>query len=240
MKIGIMGAMPEEIDIIRQQMTQINEIQLGQRTYYCGFIDNYEIVLVFSRCGKVAAATTATSLIEKFEIEQLIFTGVAGAVSPELNIGDIVISSQLYQHDMDASPLFERHVIPLLDITFFHADTILIKASAEAGYSFLDNRQSIIPLQTLRDFNISQPKLVQGVIASGDQFVADYDVTKKILSNQPQTLAVEMEGAAVAQVCYEHQKPFVVIRTISDTANHQSYIDFPRFINKVANTIQNI
>ena len=111
MKFGIMGAMPEEVDTIRQRMRAVTEVHSGKRSYYQGKIADHDVVLVFSKCGKVAAAATATSLIEKFAIDQLIFTGVAGAVSSDLNIGDIVISTQLYQHDMDASPLFEKYEV---------------------------------------------------------------------------------------------------------------------------------
>ena len=119
MILGIMGAMPEEVDIIRNQMMGVSKAQHGSRTYYIGKINGIDVVLAFSRWGKVAASITATSLITKFRIDQLIFTGVAGATAPDLNIGDIVVSGELYQHDLDPRPLFPKHEVPLTGITFF-------------------------------------------------------------------------------------------------------------------------
>jgi len=230
MRIGIMGAMPEEVDSIRAQMLDVSMTEHGGRQYHLGQLNGIEVVLAFSRWGKVAASATATSLITEFEIDQLIFTGVAGAVSPDLNIGDVVIGEQFYQHDMDARPLFNKHVIPLTGITFFKADASLIKR-AEAACK---NLEDSIPAESLMEFRIKKPKYIIGCIASGDQFIADAKKTQSILSDQPKTVAVEMEGAAVAQVCHDYKIPFVVIRTISDLANHSAQIDFPKFINQIA------
>lgn len=236
MKIGIMGAMPEEVDIIREQMKDISEVEHGGRKYYLGKLNNTDVVLVFSRWGKVASATTATSLITEFKINQLIFTGVAGAVSPNLKIGDIVIGEQFYQHDMDARPLFEKHVIPLTGMTFFKADAALIKRAESACNNLLKSPIEHIGVGggALKEFGITKPKCVVGSIASGDQFIADSKKTEAILYDQPKTAAVEMEGAAVAQVCHDYKIPFVVIRTISDVANHSAHIDFPKFIDQIA------
>lgn len=234
MRIGIMGAMTEEVDILRQQMTDISEVEHGGRKYYLGKLNKTKVVLVFSRWGKVAAAATATSLITKFRINQLIFTGVAGAVAPELKIGDIVIGEQYYQHDMDARPLFEKHVIPLTGMTFFKANTALIKKAEAACKTLLGSPVEHIGDGALKEFGINEPKYVIGTIASGDQFIADTKKTQAILSDQPKTVAVEMEGAAVAQVCHDYKIPFVVIRTISDVADHAAHINFPKFIEKIA------
>ncbi len=234
MRIGIMGAMPEEVDILRQQMTDISEVEHGGRKYYLGKLNKTEVVLVFSRWGKVAAAATVTSLITEFRINQLIFTGVAGAVAPDLKIGDIVIGEQYYQHDMDARPLFEKHVVPLTGMTFFKADTVLIKKAEAACKTLLESPVEHIGDGALKEFGINQPKYVIGTIASGDQFIADTKKTQAILSDHPKTAAVEMEGAAVAQVCHDYKIPFVIIRTISDVADHAAHIDFPKFINKIA------
>ena len=234
MTIGIMGAMPEEVNILREQMSDITEVTMGSRQFCCGKLNQQDVVLVFSRWGKVAAATTATTLITHFNITQLIFTGVAGAVSPSLNIGDIVIARELYQHDMDPSPLFPKHEIPLTGNTFFEANTALVNNAQAAAEQLLATIDAKIPLQTLSSFQIKAPRCHIGTIASGDQFVASTQQTNAILHDQPTTLAVEMEGAAVAQVCYDYQIPFVVIRTISDRADHEAHIDFPSFIADVA------
>src|SRR3990167_8956640 len=141
MKIGIMGAMPQEVDSILSHMTDVNSIERGSRTYHVGKINSHDVVLVFSRWGKVAAATTATTLITEFKIDQLIFTGVAGASSSDLNIGDIVVSSQLYQHDM-RSKFFPDGEIPLTGITLFKADKSLIAQAQHAGCTLLTQSSS--------------------------------------------------------------------------------------------------
>lgn len=234
MRIGIMGAMQEEIDSIHSHMTDAMTVEHGGRQYYVGKINNIDVVLVFSRWGKVASATTATSLITEFKINQLIFTGVAGASTPELNIGDVVVSKELYQHDMDARPLMPRHQIPLTGITFFKADPALIANARTATTGLLSSLAQKIASNVLEEFNITSPKCVVGTIATGDQFISNRERTAAIMSAQPETAAVEMEGAAVAQVCSDYSIPFVVIRTISDKADHTSAIDFPRFIAQVA------
>src|SRR6187402_1354471 len=116
-RIGILGAMPEEIDGIVSLLKDKSEVIKGMRTYYSGTINDVEVVVVFSRWGKVASATTVTHLIIEFGITQLFFTGVAGAIHPSLNIGDIVIASSLIQHDLDARPIMDRFEIPLLGKT---------------------------------------------------------------------------------------------------------------------------
>lgn len=234
MKIGIMGAMTEEVNSILSLMTDVKSIEHGSRTYHIGKINSKDVVLVFSRWGKVAAAATTTSLIEKFNIDQLVFTGVAGAASPDLNIGDIVISDQLYQHDMDARPLIPKHEIPLTGITFFKSDVALVKKAQLATQGLFSTLSQKIPSNELAVFGITQPKYITGTIATGDKFITNCKDTHSILSEKPETKAVEMEGAAVAQVCNDYKIPFVIIRTISDKADHASAINFPKFIEKIA------
>lgn len=226
-----MGAMTEEVDSICAHMTDLKSVTLGKREYHCGKIDQHEIVLVFSRWGKVAAASTVTSLINLFQIEALIFTGVAGAVSSELNIGDIVVSEKLYQHDVNAEPLMPKHEIPLTGITYFNAHSILASHAFSAATRSLATEAIAL---ALKEFSPNPAKCVQGTIATGDQFISDPKKAQEILDDKPETMAIEMEGAAVAQVCEDYELPYVVIRTISDTADHRSTIDFPRFIKEVA------
>lgn len=234
MKIGILGAMPQEIEIVCQQLSSVTIKTHGNRQYYCGKIKTIDVVMVFSRCGKVAAATTATALITEFDVTHLIFTGVAGAVSAELAIGDVVISKQLYQHDIDARPLFPRYEIPLMKTTNFEADPLLIEKVQVAVQKMFQHPEAVVSRNALKEFGIHTPKMIIGTITSGDQFITSVEKTREISEYRPDTLAVEMEGAAVAQVCVDYAIPFVVIRTISDLANHQSSIDFPKFIDHVA------
>ncbi|MEO6902034.1 MAG: 5'-methylthioadenosine/adenosylhomocysteine nucleosidase [Bacteroidia bacterium] len=234
--IGIMGAMPEEIHSITELLTNKQETEIGGRTYYVGLLNNIKTIVVFSRWGKVAASTTLTTLILEFKITELIFTGVAGAINPSLNIGDIVIAKRLIQHDMDARPLVPQFEIPLLGITYFESPNEKV-AKAELIINDLLSKKhlaAVIEQKDLDNFKIHHPKLFIGDIASGDKFFANKSEKHKLLSTLPTILCVEMEGAAVAQVCYEYQIPFTIIRTISDTADEKAELDFPSFIKKIS------
>ena len=229
--IGIMGAMPEEIESIIEILEDKELVIIGKRSYYTGKINGVRVVAVFSRWGKVAAATTVSALILEFRITELIFTGVAGAVDPRLQIGDIVLAQRLIQHDMDARPLMAQFEIPLLGMTFFVTHEI---RTMTAGNTIAGQLESLARQIENNPFNIKQPRLFVGDIASGDRFFADSRAKALLLEQLPSILCVEMEGAAVAQVCYEYDIPYTVIRTISDVADEQSPIDFPAFISQVS------
>jgi len=234
--IGIMGAMPEEIEGIVSLLSNSKELSLGKRIYYTGQINGVDTIVVFSRWGKVAAATTATTLIHEFKITELLFTGVAGAIGLDLNIGDVVLGKRLIQHDMDARPLMKQHEIPLLSKTYFESDSAHLHIASKAIYDMFENNslQTVIEGEDLIEFNITQPKLHIGDIASGDQFFSSNEQKQKLCDQLPDVLCVEMEGAAVAQVCYEYEIPFSIIRTISDTADDTAHIDFPSFIKRIS------
>jgi adenosylhomocysteine nucleosidase len=234
--VGIMGAMPEEIREVADLLEGRDEVSYGMRTYYTGTLNGIKAVVVFSRWGKVAAATTVSNLILAFKVTELVFIGVAGAIQDNLSIGDIVIAKRLIQHDMDARPLMKRYEIPLLELTWFEADDHLADAASNAIDRLLSGNKlsALIGSQVMTEFGITAPKLLQGDIASGDQFFALQSAKDDLRSALPETLCVEMEGAAVAQVCYEYGIPFLVIRTISDDSNENSHKDFPAFIAKVA------
>ena len=230
--IGIMGAMTEEIDSITHLLSERREVKMGMRTYSVGKIEGITTVVVFSRWGKVAAASTVTTLILEFKITELIFTGVAGAISHRLAIGDIVLGQRLVQHDMDARPFMQQFEIPLLGGIFFEAPAGQLAVAAGAINYLLDNDHltAAIGAEALDQFGISAPKLLIGDIASGDQFFSNSRDKEELLVAIPSVLCVEMEGAAVAQVCYEYSIPFSIIRTISDAADEKSHVDFPSFI----------
>ncbi len=231
-----MGAMPEEIEGVVALLTKSTKSSMGKRTYFSGQINGIDAVVVFSRWGKVAAATTATTLIHEFKITELLFTGVAGAINSDLKIGDIVLGKRLIQHDMDARPLIKQYEIPLLSQTYFESDANHLALASKAISKVIENKglHAIIGDKELMEFNISQPKLFIGDIASGDQFFSSNEQKQALNSQLPNILCVEMEGAAVAQVCYEYEIPFSIIRTISDTADDNSHIDFPSFIKKIS------
>ena len=234
--IGFMGAMPEEVDGIIALLDNPHHATIGRRTYTSGLLNGYKTVVVFSRWGKVAASATVSTLIHVYHITELIFTGVAGAINPNLKIGDIVIAKRLIQHDMDASPLMPRFEIPLLGVTWFEGGKHRIDNASEAINKFLDKSSfnSCWDEETLAEFGINQPTLHIGDVASGDQFFAAENQKNILLELLPDILCVEMEGAAVAQVCFEHDIPFTIIRIISDTAGDDSHIDFVKFIENIS------
>lgn len=234
--IGIMGAMPEEIEGVVTLLSNCKKVSMGKRTYFSGQINGIDTVVVFSRWGKVAAATTATTLIHEFQITELIFTGVAGAISSDVKIGDIVLGGRLIQHDMDARPLMKQYEIPLLSRIYFESDSTHLAIASKAINTLIESKSlhSVIGDEELVEFSISQPNLFIGDIASGDQFFSSNEQKHSLNTQLPNILCVEMEGASVAQVCYEYEVPFSIIRTISDVADDKSHIDFPSFIKKIS------
>ena len=236
MTIGIMSAMREELSSLVMELgTEDDAVHSGMRTYHRGRLWGVPVVLVFSRWGKVAASSTATQLITNFGVDEIIFTGVAGAVDPELNVGDVVIAEHLFHHDLDARPFYLRHEIPLLDMTTLKTDSRHRALALEAARRFLEHelRDAISP-EALAEFHIAQPTVVEEDIASGDKFFAKEEDLAELRQRLPTVACVEMEGAAVAQICFEHGVPFVVIRTISDSANESAPMDFTRFVEWVA------
>jgi len=231
--LGIIGAMPEEIYLLKDHIDIAKEVEIGNRLYIQGKMYENNVVLVFSRWGKVAAASTTTTLINKFNCSSIIFTGVAGAVDSSLNIGDIVLGSSLYQHDLDARPLYKQFQIPLTSKSFIKA-TYQLDKFEETIKHFLVNIREFVPEQFLRNFSIANPILKKGIIASGDQFINSPLQHSNLNRNEIPVLAVEMEGAAVAQVCDDYNIPFVIIRTISDKSDSNSPIDFKSFVETVA------
>jgi len=236
MLTGIIGAMPEEIDEVVKMLDDRREVNHGMRSYHLGLLNGHPVVVVFSRWGKVAAAATVATLIHEFGIGQLLFTGVAGSVSPNLSVGDVVVGNRLIQHDMDARPLIPRFEIPLLGTSWFHTDTSLTDRAEKAAIMLTqpDQLHQWIDEAGLRKYGITSPQVHVGAIASGDLFVGATHQREMLCNELPEVLCVEMEGAAVAQVCYENRLPFTVIRLISDAANELSHTDFPAFVTSVA------
>lgn len=235
-KIGILGAMLEEISSIKEIMTFNKETNIAGRVYSEGWINDTEVVLVFSRWGKVASSSTTTTLINKFGVDFVLFTGVSGAVSKHLNIGDIVIGTGLYQHDMDARPFFDQFQIPLTSNVVFKPKTSDVEKASIAAKQFISKIDDIFTKHSLEKYSIFKPSVHNGLIASGDKFISDPKSYSELNFNihEDKTLAVEMEGAAVAQVCEDYSIPYVVIRVISDKADHSAAIDFQSFINDIA------
>jgi adenosylhomocysteine nucleosidase len=240
MKIGIVGAMPQEIALLQRDLQQPRVQTRGMRQYLQGTLYGKDVVLVFARCAKVAAASTATTLIEVFGVDLVVFTGVAGAMDPDLELGDVVIGTLLVQHDLDARPLFRRFEVPLLDQVAFEAPASLVSLARRSAELYLQTHlHREVSAESLRAFGIKSPKVREGLIISGDQFIASPEILTSLRNalleaQLPMARCVEMEGAAVAQVCHEHGIPLIVMRAISDRADHSAAVDFVPFVEQVA------
>lgn len=221
MRLGIISALAEEQHGLIEVMERPYKLIHGMREYTGGKLWEIDSVCVLSRIGKVAAAMTAAILVEKFEVTHIIFTGVAGSADSGVRVGDVVVAESLIQHDMDASPLFPRFEVPLTGLSHIASDRDLTRRLAAAARLFLEDE-------------LENPQLHRGLIASGDQFIDKRAQLATLKDALPELLAVEMEGAAVAQVCFELGVPFAVIRTISDNANEDAAVDFMQFVQKVA------
>lgn len=200
------------------------------REFWLGDLHGHPVVLALSKIGKVAAATTATALIERFGVGRIVFTGVAGGLGAEVNVGDVVVATDFVQHDLDASPLFPRFEVPLYGKTRFPADETLAQMVWTAATTVLARRGN--------GDEFAGARVHRGLIASGDRFVSGGDESRALhgVLNQAghEVLAVEMEGAAVAQVCLDYGIPFAAMRTISDRADDTAHVDFPHFVEHVA------
>lgn len=233
--IGILGAMAQEIDEVKALLKEKTIVSIANREFVVGKIGDVRCVVAFSKWGKVAATITATLLIQEFGVTDLFFIGTAGALADGLKVGDIVISKRLVQHDLDARPIISRFELPLLNRVYVSSDFHLTELAGKAVSNLLERGvEYMVGEEAVKDFNLA-PKLYFGDIASGDQFINSNEKRQEILGLLPDVLCVEMEGAAVAQVCLEFETPFTVIRTISDTADHNARIDFGKFILEVAN-----
>ena len=232
--IGLMGALHEELALLLQAMPDERRVTVAGRQYWQGHWQGRPVVAVLSRIGKVAAATTATALIERFGVGQIVFTGVAGGIGPGVRVGDVVLADALVQHDMDASPLFPRHEVPLYGRSRFATDPALSAGLARAAQQVLAQVSRHVDEEAVTAFALHAPRLHTGLIASGDRFVSTTAECRALQQALPEALAVEMEGAAVAQVCADYGVPFAALRTISDRADDDAHADFSRFIRDVA------
>jgi adenosylhomocysteine nucleosidase len=231
---AILSALAQEQHGLLEQLAQPRMVQRAGRDFWLGSLHGMPVVLALSRIGKVAAATTATTVIEAFGADRVVFTGVAGGLGPGVQVGDVVVASHFVQHDMDASPLFPRFEIPLYQRTRFACDTPLSALLANACQEAIRSLPPVTAIGRAR----SEPMVHQGLIASGDRFIATAQVSRDVreaLSAQAmEPLAVEMEGAAVAQVCHDYGIAFAAVRTISDRADDTAHVDFQQFIDDVA------
>lgn len=215
--IAIVGAMDEEISALLPALKNPSIETIAGQSFHKGSIQDHPVVITRSGVGKVNAAVTTTLLIERFGADKLIFTGIAGALSPKLSPTDVVISTSLVQHDVDLSAFGSP--LGLLDgytERYLPSDLTMQKEALDAATRLLGNE-----------------KVFSGIIATGDQFIADKKLVNHIYK-EFNAMAIEMEGAAIAQVANKFNKPFVVIRTISDKADGSAHLDYPLLKQKTA------
>jgi adenosylhomocysteine nucleosidase len=231
---AILSALAEEQQGLIEQLANPVRVLRAGREFWRGELHGHRVVLALSKIGKVAAATTATTLIEAFGVHRMLFTGVAGGVGQGVQVGDVVVATEFLQHDMDASPLFPRYEIPLYGLSRFACDadlTATLLAATHASWPGLNTR-------TDREKLDPKISIHSGLIASGDRFISGAEeslaLQNSLQKNGFVPLAVEMEGAAVAQVCFDYGIPFAAVRTISDRADDQAHVDFPAFVTDVA------
>ena len=209
-----MGAMNEEIELLLSELKGREDLTYPGVTLHRGRLDGVPVLVTKGGIGKVNAAMTATYLLVN-GASRVIFTGVAGGVHPELRVGDIVVSTDCVQHDVDVTPLgYEPGTVPD-ESPSWTADPELRRVAMEAAQE------------------VENIRVVEGRVASGDQFIASQEGVLRLWKNFGAACA-EMEGAAVAQVCAKSGVPFVVIRSVSDTADHDANVDYRTFMPLVA------
>ncbi len=234
--VGVIGAMAEEIDRLHLHLHAETITEHAGRIYRHGVLAGQRVTIVQSRIGKVAAALTAASLIRDHEVDAIVFTGIAGALHDELAIGDVVVATELVQHDLAGPPaMFARGEIPLLGVVELPTDAAMTAAAVVAAEDFVANGlTAIVTAERLVELGIGRPSVHVGQVATGDEFI-EGDLKDVVRRRTPDALCVDMEGAAVAQVCHElGGVPLCVIRAISDLAGGTASVDFPKFLDQLA------
>jgi adenosylhomocysteine nucleosidase len=232
--IAIISAMHEELSAVLALMPDERKQVVAGREFWVGHLHGHEVVAVLSRIGKVAAAITATLVIERFGATRIVFTGVAGGLAPGANVGDIVIADSFIQHDLDASPVFPKYELPLYGISRLPTDAGLRAALHAAALKLLAQPSAALGVEAQSPVDASPPAVHVGLVVSGDRFVSSGAESRALRLALPDALAVEMEGAAIAQVCYDFAVPFGAVRTISDRADDLAHVDFAAFVRQIA------
>ena len=205
-----MGAMVEEIEPLIENFENVKKVEYAKNIFYTAKYKDLELVIAYSKIGKVFASLTASTMIEKFKCEKLLFSGVAGGINPELKIGDLIVAEKLSQHDLDITIFGHAHGYVPEGAVFVESDKKLVAIAKDVA-----NKKDI--------------KWKSGTIATGDQFIANVD-RKNWIKDTFNADALEMEGASVAVVCDALNIPFFILRSISDTADMDASFDFDEFL----------
>lgn len=215
-KLGIIGAMEQEVETLLAQMENRSATTVAGSTFYEGRLCGLDVVVVQCGIGKVNAALCVQVLCTKYNITHAVNTGIAGSLSAELDIGDLVVSRDAMYHDFDCVHFgYPYGKVPGIDVVSFPADATMMNLAFEAANSVHPGHVTV------------------GRVASGDQFVADQSLKNKIIDNT-QAICTEMEGAAIAQTAYRNGIPFVILRAISDKADNSAEMDYPTFEKQAA------
>ncbi len=229
---AILSALAEEQHGLLEQLQGAQKQTVAGRDFWLGQLHGQPVALGLSRIGKVSATLTAAVLIGHFGASRIVFTGVAGGLAQGVKVGDVVVAHDFIQHDLDASPLFPRYEVPLYGRSRFACDPALTSLLGLAADRALAT-SSHDALQLLMGAQVHR-----GLIASGDRFVSSAAESSRLQADLQDAghtaLAVEMEGAAVAQICADYGVAFAAMRTISDRADDTAHIDFPTFVAAVA------
>ena len=216
MKVAIIGAMEEEVTILRNKLEGLEQVTIAGSEFNTGTLNGIEVILLKSGIGKVNAAMSTTILLEKFKPDAVINTGSAGGYHTALNVGDVVISSEVRHHDVDVTIFgYEYGQVPQLPAAFIPDEKLL--AIAEEAAKEIENMQ-----------------VAKGLIVTGDSFMNDPDRVEFVRGKFSDLYAVEMEAAAIAQVAFQFKTPFVIIRSLSDIAGKESNISFDKFLETAA------
>lgn len=211
MKIGIIAAMEQELRLLVDKLEDKKEVKVIGNSYYTGRLGRHEVVLVQSGVGKVMSAMSVAILVDKFAVEGIINTGSAGAVAAGIAIGDVVIAEKLAYHDVDLTAFGYAYGQMSAQPLYFESDKVFV----DVFKKILKQHDQVAHL---------------GLIATGDSFIAGQDKIDRIKAAFPEVLAVEMEGAAIAQAAHATGRPFIVVRAMSDTAAHDANMTFDEFI----------
>ncbi|EPP1572524.1 5'-methylthioadenosine/adenosylhomocysteine nucleosidase [Campylobacter lari] len=214
MKIAILGAMPEEVTPLLETLKEYQTVEYANNTYYLAKYKNHELIIAYSKIGKVNSTLSAAIMIEKFKAELLLFTGVAGAFNPSLEIGDLIYATKLAQYDLDITAFGHP-------LGYVPGNEIFIKT---------DDKLNNLAIEVAKELGV---KLQSGIIATGDEFICDESKKAKIreIFNAD---ACEMEGASVALVCDALKIPCLILRSMSDKAGKKAEFDFDEFVEKSA------
>jgi len=220
-RTGILAAMESEIRDLSSSLDHERMEKICGREIHFGSLEGVPVALVLCGVGKVNAALSTTLLACHAKVNRILVTGISGGLAEGLKVGDVVIGDSFVQHDMDPRPLFPLHEIPFEGFSIIESDPELKHLLAEAARSML---------ASARPENFENADVFEGLVISGDQFLSSSETRDRVLQNLPKACAVDMESAAIAQVCRAAGIPLGVMRVISDCADGSAHIDFAKFV----------